>query len=222
MVFSQFSTEYNKLHKKKRGDWVFKCYLWYLRFSSFWKRGRAALPDPSQGWSRSHYSIWLHHITSLPGGEKSRIPFSCFSTRFPLTTHSKMPWEHREAWDITAKLPSALRPPPGIPITLVRHCFCVQRLSFFKGRSTLISSLQCLTQNPAHFRSSLNVSQSLQPTSRTERDYEAAGDCEIKFRQKRTKIPRKSAFQLLGRRGVRGEGAPNRCILSVLKKFILK
>lgn len=78
VVFSQFSTEYNKLHKKKRGDWVFKCYLWYLRFSSFWKRGRAALPDPFQGWSRSHYSIWLHHITSFPGGEKSRIPFSCF------------------------------------------------------------------------------------------------------------------------------------------------
>lgn len=155
-------------------------------------------------------------------GEKSRTPFSCFSTRFPLTTHSKMPREHREAWDIPAKLPSALRPPPGIPITLVRHCFCVQRLSFFKGRSTLISSLQCLTQNPAHFRSSLNVSPSLQPISRTERDYEAAGDCEIKFRGKRTKIPRKSAFQLLGRRGVRGEGAPNRCILSVLKKFILK
>ena len=106
MVFSQFSTEYNKLHKKNRGDWVFKCYLWYLRFSSFWKRGRAALPDPFQGWSRSHYSIWLHHITSLPGGEKSHIPFSCFSTRFPLTTHSKMPWEHREAWDCVTAQPS--------------------------------------------------------------------------------------------------------------------
>ena len=58
--------------------------------------------------------------------------------------------------------------------TLACHCFCVQRLSFFKAAWLLTSIPQGLTQNPGHFRSSLNVTPSFQPTSRAERDCKAA------------------------------------------------
>ena len=64
-----------------------------------------------------------------------------------------------------------------------------------------------------------------QPTSRAERNCEAAGDCDIKFRDQRTKNQRKYLHFSCWGRGLKGAGRGVRGYqigVFFLKKFILK
>ena len=228
--------EYINYSKKKRGQWAARCCWWCLLLA--WKRGRSTLPGPFRA-ARNH-AAWCGSITSPHFQEERKATFLP-----PASGRGFLPrlrWHTRGAawgpsvWDrgqaaICSQASSCSAHSHTLGrhhrriTTLACHRFWVQRLSLFKASWLLTSSPQGLTQNPEHFRSSLNVTPSFQPTSRAERDCEAAGDCDIKFRDQRTKNQRKISILAAGAEswGVGGQGVRGYQIgVFFLKKFILK